>query len=433
MLENILRQFLQTQLLVTKVRRLVVGFSAGLDSMALLHALGKVAAEFGLPVAAIHVHHGLSPNADAWAEHAAQACAARHIALTVQRVSVGQGASLEAEARAARYAAFRACLQEGDALLLAQHQDDQAETVLFRLARGAGVRGLGAMHACRELTLSQGPSIPLWRPLLTVSRRSLEQYADAEQLHWVDDESNTDTRYTRNFLRQDIIPALRTHWPAVSRTLAATAARMQEADELLAEYAELLMAPLRLEHGALSVGGLLALTLAQRKQVLRHWLHEKNLRVPEEKILDQLEGDVLNARVDAMPVLAWSAGEFRRYRDGLYAMAPLPDIPPFWEASWQGEELLLPDGRRLRSNTPLHGAPLTVRFRQGGERIKPAGAPHTRELKTLMQEAGIPPWERERIPLVFAGEELVLVVGWWGTEAWPQLAHVVAQAGALQE
>ena len=413
--EKTLQHFLQSTLALKPVQRLLVGFSGGLDSATLLHALDKAGPD--LPVLAIHVHHGLSPNADYWAQHAQAFCDARNIPLHIVRVTVGQGASLEAEARAARYAAFRLVLKAGDALLLAQHRDDQAETVLFRLLRGAGVRGLGAMRAHASLTVQEGFDVPVWRPWLGLSRRTLEHYARVEDLDWVEDESNIDTRYARNFLRQTVIPVLRQHWPEAEKVLAATAQRMQEADALLQEYALQLLEPLRLHRGATSVGGLLALSSAQQKLLLRQLIQENKLPLPSEKILEQISRDVLPAVNDATPLLAWPGGECRRYRDELHFMAPLPDLPPFWQAYWQGGPLALPDGRTLvASSWPWADADVLVRYRQGGEKIMPAGQAHHRDLKTLMQENGMPPWERSRVPLVFVDGELVCVVGWWIAE-----------------
>jgi tRNA(Ile)-lysidine synthase len=197
---------------------------------------------------------------------------------------------------------------------------------------------------------------------------------------------------------------------------------MQEADGLLAEYAQQLLAPLRLSPGASSVGGLLALSAPQRRLALRQLIQEQGLPLPAEKVLAQIEGDVLLAAADATPLLRWAGGECRRYRDGLYFLAPLPAIPESWECEWQGEPLTLPDGRRLRAGGwPWLGQRVVVRFRQGGEKIRLAGHPQHQLLKNLMQEAGIPPWQRGRLPLVFLGQELMAVVGWWQAGAVPEL------------
>ncbi len=428
---NTLQSFLQNQLEhAPGIQRLVVGFSAGLDSTVLLHALARWAQSQAASPAllALHVHHGLSLNADAWEQLAQAQARALNIPFISRRVVLAEGASLEAQARAARYAAFREVLQPGDALLLAHHADDQAETLLFRLCRGAGVHGLGAMSACSSLALDEG-GVALWRPLLTLTRGELEDYAKAQGLRWVEDESNRDTRYARNFLRQDILPALRQQWPAVNTTLAATAQRMQEANSLLAEYAELLRLPLAREDGSLSVVGLLALSAAQRQLVLRQQLQQQGLPLPEAALLNTLYDDVLLARLDAQPCLRWPGAECRRYRDGLYFMPPLKPVDSTWDLLWQAAPgvLQFPDGRSLNiqlvqgqglSLAKLQAQPLRWAYRQGGEDFQPPGRPR-RELKKLLQESAIPPWKRERLPLLWMGEELVYIPGLGMAQGWP--------------
>jgi tRNA(Ile)-lysidine synthase len=409
------KNFLQTRLAASPgVKGLLLGFSGGLDSTVLLHVLAQLAPAMGFRLRALHVHHGLSPNADAWAEHAGKVCAELAVPLHIERVVVAGGASVEAEARRARHAAFAACLQKDEALLLAQHRDDQAETVLFRLLRGAGVTGLGAMSAVTAFPVSAGVTQPQWRPLLTVSRADIEACAHLQGMEWIEDESNDDTRFARNFLRRDIIPLLQTRWPAVTETLAATALRLQEADALLTELAVELAQESVDARQRLDVVGLKGLTLAQQRLLLRHWLRTQGFLLPDEALLELILGEVLAAREDAEPVVAWSGVEVRRYREHLFAMPPLPSMPQGWEREWDGvAPLALPDGRVLT----LLSAPgnFTVRYRRGGERLRPAGLAQSRELKTLFQENAVPPWERERLPLVWRGEELLAVAGMsWG-------------------
>lgn len=412
--EQALKEFLHVQLAAEfGIRRLVCGYSGGLDSTVLLHGLVREAAAFGLPVLAVHVHHGLSPNADAWAEHAAEVCKKLGIALQVQRVVVSQEGSLEAAARDARRQAFAAVLQAGDALLLAQHQDDQAETLLFRLLRGSGVTGLGAMQAVSRFPLAQA-SVPLWRPLLGVSRQQLESAARAAGLSWVEDESNQDEKLARNFLRHRILPLLLARWPAVAATFAATAQRMQEADALLNELAEELAQEAIDARQRLGISVMQSLSAPKQRLLLRYWLRQQGFLLPDEALLQAIIDEILPASEDATPMLALRGVQIRRYREHLYAMTPLSSLSPGWEQCWDGlQPLPLPDGRVLR----MESAPelLRVSYRRGGERLRPAGQLQSRELKTLFQENAVPPWERERLPLLWRGDELVAVAGTqWG-------------------
>jgi len=411
--EKSLQTFLENALAhAPQVRRLVVGFSGGLDSTVLLHMLCRLAPQHGRELQAVHVHHGLSLNADAWVAHVTAMCAEWQIPLQVHHVQVGRLASLEASARTARRQAFANSLVESDALLLAQHEDDQAETLLFRLMRGAGVTGLGAMHETSRFVASGKSIVPLWRPLLGVSRNSLLQYAQQHALTWVDDESNRDLRYSRNFLRNEIIPRLRQHWPAVSFTLAVTAKRLQEADALLQEMAAEMASTCIDSEQRLLIPAALALSPARQRLLSRYWLQQQTFRLPDEALLERIRQEVMMAREDASPRVGWEGCEIRRYRQHLYAMPPLSAVSIDWQAKWDmAAPLMLPDGRRLCAETPagIYLPECRVQFRRGGETLRGHGVTH--DLKKLMQASGIPPWERERLPLVFTADELMTVTG----------------------
>ncbi len=388
------------------VRRLVLGFSGGLDSTVLLHLLREPAARHDLPLQVVHVHHGLQPAAEDWVCHAEALCTEWQLPLTVCRVQVPVQASVEAAARQARHAALAGVMQAGDVLLLAQHGSDQAETVLFRLLRGSGVSGLGAMHAVAQLP---GTRFPLWRPLLGASRAALLAHAQVHDLRWVEDASNADTRFARNFLRHDILPRLAVHWPAVEQTLMATARRMQEADALLNELAAELLAQAD-DKGRLRCDVLCGLAPARQRLVLRHWLMVQGFAGPDEAMLQRMLDEVVMARVDAMPVLRWSGAELRRYRQWLYLLPPQQAVPPDWRCVWTGEQALrLPDGRvLLASATPA--TPYVLRYRAGGEVLRRPGRTPA-DLKNVLQAAGIPPWERAVLPLLFREDELRAVAG----------------------
>lgn len=411
--ELMLQAFLENALTQTpQVRRLVVGFSGGLDSTVLLHLLHRQAGLHGCELRAVHVHHGLSPNADAWVMHAQAVCAQWQLPLQIHHVQVARGASLEASARTARRRAFANSLAEGDALLLAQHEDDQAETLLFRLLRGAGVTGLGAMREVSGLAVSGKLTVPMWRPLLNVSRDVLLRYARQHELVWVEDESNQDVRYSRNFLRNEITPRLRQHWPAATSTLAATALRLQEADALLQEMATEMASACIDSEGRLLIPCVLDLSPARQRLLLRYWLHLQSFQLPDEVMLERIRQEVMMAREDGSPRVVWERCEIRRYRQHLYALLPLPELPGDWQSPWDLKTpLMLPDGRGLSAEVP-NGFALPdchVRFRRGGETLRGHGL--TRDVKKLLQASAIPPWERERLPMVFAGEELMAVAG----------------------
>ena len=409
-----LRRFLQSH---PPAGRYVVAYSGGLDSHVLLHALSRL----GIELAAVHVHHGLSRNADLWAEHCQAQCAALGVPCRVVQVEVARdaGKGIEAAARSTRYAALEQVLGEGEMLLTAHHQDDQAETLLLMLLRGAGVAGLAAMPAVRACGRGR-----LARPLLGLPRSALHLYAQRHGLSWVDDESNFDTSLDRNYLRHELLPLLRERWPAAPRALARSAAHLAEAGELLAELAAAdLVTACGGRPGTLSVSALQPLTPPRRRNLLRHWLRTLDLPLPGTVHLHRIEQEVLLARRDAEPLVGWPGAEVRRYRDDLHAMPPLAPVPDA-ELEWDmAQPLPLPDGRTLTA-TVVAAAPglsaarcadarVTVRFRAGGERCAPVGRGHTHELKKLFQEARVPPWERERIPLLFVDGVLAQVVGYW--------------------
>ncbi len=386
-----------------------VAFSGGLDSTVLLHLLVRLARCEALPpLSAIHVHHGLQAAADAWPAHCRQVCEALGVPLSVLRVKVDNGPSLERAARDARYAAFLGELGRGEVLFSAQHRDDQAETLLFRLMRGAGVRGLAGMPECRPLGLGT-----LVRPLLRVSRAELEAYARAEGLHWVEDPSNADTDHARNFLRHDILPALRTRWPGVVENLARSAAHMSEAEALLGELARTDLEGAKggcdfpwLPLPSLDLQSLAALTPARQRNALRHWLAPLT-PLPDS---DHWAGwaDLRDAAADARPVWRLATGELHRADGRLWWLAGEWLASPVSNLDWidPGRPLELPgNGRVELLGTPPAGR-LEVRYRQGGEVLQLPGRGR-RDLKRLLNESRLPAFVRGRLPLLMADGELL--------------------------
>ena len=406
-----------------------VAYSGGCDSHVLLHAL--VAIRDQLPateISALHVNHGLAEDADHWAVHCEQVAADLGVAFDAVSVdAIGEAnESPEAAARQARYHVFEQMMAEGDGLLLAHHEDDQAETLLLQLFRGAGVRGLAAMP--RYTAFSRGW---LGRPLLGISRRYLRDYANAAGLNWIEDPGNQSQDFDRNFLRHKIIPELLPRWPALSQTLARAARHQSAASHLLDELATADMEALTGSRPAcLSIRALSALSRERRDNLLRYWIRLHGVLPPSSTQLQRIHAEVLSAREDAQPQVGWADSVIRRYRDDLYLLPAEADggsvncDPLSWDLK---NDLVLADGRRLklerRQGSGLKASlqsrtDVSVRFRQGGEVCRPAGRGQAHRLKTLWQEWGVPPWERNRIPLIYAGEEIAQVVGYCICEPW---------------
>ncbi|MGA4320651.1 tRNA lysidine(34) synthetase TilS [Ectopseudomonas hydrolytica] len=389
-----------------------IAFSGGLDSSVLLHLLADWAQHEELPpLSAIHVHHGLQPAADAWPEHCAQVCARLDIPLDIVRAQVAPGGSLEQAARRARYAAFAERLGPGEILLGAQHRDDQAETLLFRLLRGAGVRGLAAMPASRSL--GRGT---LLRPLLGCSRAELHAYAQNHGLAWVEDPSNADERFSRNFLRRQVMPLLAERWPQLAASLSRSAGHLGEAQQLLEELAEMDLLAARgvcalpwLPLPSLDLSAVAALSDARQRNLLRYWLAPLS-RMPDS---DHWAGwyGLRDAAVDATPIWKLADGELRRAEGRLWWLSgdwlkpPQPlDLP----CGALGEPVELPGNGCVHLAGELPRARWHLRYRRGGESLLLPGRGH-RDLKRLLNEWRVPAFVRPRLPLLFDGDELLAV------------------------
>lgn len=404
---------------------LKVAYSGGLDSHVLLHALASMRGQWPIRLSAIHVDHGLNPQSAAWAEHCAGVCLELAVPLESKRVAVTTTAEdgLEAAARRARYAAFATSLAPGEFLVTAQHRDDQAETVLLRLLRGSGVAGLAAML---ERTRFAGGE--LLRPLLDYPRRALEDYARHHHLVWSDDPSNQDVRLRRNYLRSEILPRLAHHWPEAARMLVRTAGHMAEADTLLSEIADADLTRCQrpgfsTHQRALSVAELRQLSLARQRNLIRHWLRQQHYLLPGSQRLEEILRCVAGDTRSHHACVAWDGVEVWRYRDALAAVPAqvLPD--PELNVAWNpGESIQVPGVGRLSvapasvsglayGRVPRTG--LRIRLRRGGETVNLPGRDHHHAVKKLLQAAGVPPWERARLPMFYAGAELVAVADRW--------------------
>jgi len=399
--------------------RLWVAFSGGLDSAMLL----QVAASCHPSVTALHINHQLQPNHQQTEQFCRRTCERLGVELVVQRVNVevkdtGAG-GLEEAARAARYDVFRKQLGRHDLLLMAHHADDQAETVLFRLLRGSGVNGLAGMPQKRPLGAGY-----LYRPWLAVSRERLEQVAGKRGLKWVEDPSNISENYDRNYLRHAVLPGLKERWPGLLKRVAHTARACSESEALSHRLAELQW-PDCSDSGQLRVSSVKVLSPLEQRNLVRWWIHRQGWRVPALSDWDQVLSDLMGAGEDREPEIRGDGFTLRRYRGYLYLVPNLavPEQPaslePGRKLRWGPWQLaLMPAGP---ASTPERARePIRVSTRRGGERLRFAGAEHSRALKTWLQEQGVPPWERSLLPLVYrekpGASELIAVGDLWCSE-----------------
>ncbi len=381
-----------------------IAYSGGLDSTVLLHLLAQLAREQALPrLVALHVHHGLQTAADAWPAHCSRVCHGLGVPLQILRVTVEPGASLEQAARNARYGAFSSCLQAEELLLTAQHRDDQAETLLFRLLRGAGVRGLAAMPAQRRLGAGW-----LVRPLLDCPRSALLDYAQAHQLDWVEDPSNADTQLSRNYLRHTVLPSVHGRWPQASAALARSAGHLGEALELLDSLAEEDLLAARspapfawLPLPSLALAPLRALSPARQRNALQHWLGAFT-RLPDSRHWAGWAA-LRDAPDPANAVWRLTDGELRAGAGRIWWLAgPWLQVP----GAPRGGQL--PGNGQVEWQGPPGSPAAEVRYRQGGELIDLPGRGQ-RDLKRLLNESGLPSFVRPRLPLLFCEGRLQAV------------------------
>jgi tRNA(Ile)-lysidine synthase len=403
--------------------RLWIAYSGGCDSHVLLHACVALRATLELTLSAIHVDHGLHPKAGRWADHCRGVCDQLGVDYHERKVQIDRtpGESLEALARTARQRVFADCLGPDDWLATAQHRDDQAETLLLALLRGSGVHGLAAMPTRAPLGAGR-----LIRPLLGCAQADLRAYAEQHRLRWIEDPSNEDLGFDRNLLRHRIMPILRQRWPSAATTIARSAAHCAEAAALIDAMAdEQLPTVAGSRPGTLSVARLSVLAHERARVLLRRWLAQHEMRPPAATRLETILSDVFSARVDASPLVVWEGCELRRYRDDLFALAPLPPRPE-GELRWDGRQpLRLPQGLgRLSLEIADAGQavssqwqPMTIHFGSPGVfgspglRCRRLNRP-SRSLKHLLQQAGIPSWLRPYVPLLLDAQgELLAVAG----------------------
>ncbi len=415
--------------------RRCVALSGGVDSMVLFDAVVTLRGTHDADLRVLHVDHGIHPDSAEWAERCIRVCGDAGVPCTVLRVDlpVDPPEGLEAAAREARYGAFAAELGAGELLLTAHHADDQAETVMLALLRGSGPAGLAAMPEMSPL----GEGL-LVRPMLSVPRAAIVDWAARRGLEWIEDPSNDDRTRARNRLRHEVMPTIRAHWPGAAAAFARSAGLAAEADALLAVLASL-------DHEALADGPALdadavsALGSVRARNLLRWWIAGRGLPIPPYERLVEAERQLREAAPDRVPEIVWPGAVLRRWDGRLFVGPPEPELPPDWSADWDGKRplelpagagtiaLVAVDGPGLDA-ARVRGPGLRVGFRHGGERIRlRSGGPH-RQVKHLLAGAGIPPWSRDRVPILYKNEAPVAVGDLFSDADWhaPQGAAAIA-------
>jgi len=409
---------------VPKIRRAghcYLAYSGGMDSHVLLQAVVKLLGADA--VTAIHINHQLSKNADAWRQHCQARCDELGVVMQAEIVTIdNDGQGVEQAAREARYAVFEKLLSLSDLLLMAHHADDQVETVIYRLLRGSGPRGLAGMPQVRSL----GPG-ELLRPLLSYTRAELEVYARAENLNWIEDESNQDLSFDRNFIRQKVVPVIAERWTDYCPRVAHSAALCGESDQLAEILAaqDLIAVYERAERigWSIALDPMMTLDYLRQGNLLRHWAGQHGLPQPGHKVVETILHELLPAREDAEPLVIWAGVQLRRFHRRLYLLPvdlEAPDQLPATIEWCAGEVLSLPDNSQLSMTLEQgkglklsRGDTVEIRFRAGGERCKPLGRSRSNSLKKLFLEYGLEPWLRNRIPLIYIQDQLAAVGDLW--------------------
>ncbi|MFI3195897.1 MAG: tRNA lysidine(34) synthetase TilS [Methylococcaceae bacterium] len=396
-----------------------VAYSGGIDSHVLLHLCASIPT-LKAKITAVYVHHGLQAEADAWAVHCQQQALRLELRFKQLRVDASpkSGQSPEEAARNARYAALQSLMQPNDVVLIAQHQADQLETVLLQLFRGSGLAGLSGIPPSKKLGYGF-----LLRPLLDVPKQALEAYAKSHGLHWVEDPSNQSSEYRRNFLRNDIIPLLKSQWPSLDKTVARSASHCAQAQQVITDIAQQQLASVfNPDDETLTISELIRYSSQQQKLIIRQWLQHLGLTMPSHSLLEQIQTTLLNANADRDPLIKGSSYVLRRYRNKLYCLGQVINeqaVTGIWSPtqttfcySCQYHLMCVPTSVGIVSDV-WHHAKVEVRFRQGGEKIRLPKRSGHHALKKLYQEAGIPVWERDLQPLVYLDDQLAAVGERW--------------------
>ena len=399
-----------------KIKSMTVALSGGVDSVVLLHLLHQLQKKHRFTLKASHVHHGLSKHADQWAKFCEALCRKWSIALEVYHIQLPKKKSLGIEGEARRLRYEKLLQAKTDLVVLAHHEDDQAETFLLQLMRGAGVKGLSSMAHFDE-------DRHLWRPFLNTSRSDIERYAKQHKLKWIEDESNQNIAFDRNFIRSKVLPILKNRFSHIIKVISRSASHLAEAQHLLDDLAKIdLKSHLKSNKYKykLQVKTLMKLSPFRAKNILRYWLELNDQMMPTKDLLDELLRQVLTAKKDAdLKIQISNVYEIRRYQDEIFIVPKNQHNQKNYEMIWRGEsEIILPNGKKLTFKKVkgrginikfLNDQKLKIRNRQGGEFFKPDSKRPTKKIKQMLQESELPPWERENLPLIFVGDDLALV------------------------
>ena len=400
-------------------KSICIAYSGGIDSTVLLHAASLVCANSGHSLKAIHINHQIHIDSNHWSQHCIDQCQMLNIKVNTICVDVQQFSQHGAEgaAREARYQAFENALDENDVLFTAHHADDQIETILLQLFRGAGVHGLAGCAQTRAIDKAL-----LVRPLLEISREEIECYAKHNQLQWRDDPSNHCLVHDRNYLRHEVMPLLNARWQGLRETIARSSQWQSESAQMLESLAQLDVADLIDKDLSLCIKKLTKLNNARLKNVLRWWIREAGCQVPSADVLERVIHDAIDSRSDCEACIRWRNNEVRKYRGQLYLLAVSTPHNTTLSYQWDLQHALTFPWLNLkltREQIEKVGVnlsnveQLTVRFRRGGEVMRPRGRDCQKDLKALFQEQGVKPWERDRIPLLFHHQQLIYVWGYW--------------------
>lgn len=421
---TVLRQQIEQNALQNKA--FLIGLSGGVDSTVLLHLFVRLAERMPLKFRAIHIHHGISPNADHWLNHCRQLCQQFSVPFSFEKVQLQQQRNIEAQARQARYQAIQQHLNHNETLVTAHHLDDQSETFLLALKRGSGAKGLAAMP-----TLSRLFSVPIFRPLLSVTRRQLEQYLAENQLTAIFDESNDDLRYERNFLRHQVLPLLRQRWATIDQAIVRSAQHCAEQEQLLEELLQPIFQQHLMQDNSLNLKGFCDYSLHKQRYLLRYWFAYLQQPMPSQKQLQVLLDEVIGAKNDRQPELQLNQKVVRRYQQQLYLTPIYQDLRIIKLPIQIGETVILPDNlgelycyqqhhylyfewQQQQLILPLPKAPyqITIGFHYSKTVKIKANTKHT-DIKKVWQMLAVPPWQRNRIPLIFINEQLKGAVGYF--------------------